>query len=158
MKKNIMKRAWEIRREAAKNHGCKVSEILMSDCLKMAWHEAKNPKKEVKMEKFASKNEIPGMAMVEQASLKKSEAWERYNMASSRGYNPDASKAAKLATDELSALIAQYPIAGAYLRAEDVLLSSSWSNTAKQNAAKEAMAKILNGEPIEQALSGIANY
>ena len=45
MKRNIMKRAWEIRREAAKNHGCKVSEILMSDCLKMAWHEAKNPKK-----------------------------------------------------------------------------------------------------------------
>lgn len=48
--KNIMKRAWEIRREAAQNHGCKVSEINMSECLKMAWAETKGEKKMVRIE------------------------------------------------------------------------------------------------------------
>lgn len=54
MKKNIMKRAWEIRRKAAQNHGCKVSEINMSECLKMAWAESKG---ENKMEKTYGLNE-----------------------------------------------------------------------------------------------------
>lgn len=38
----IMSRAWDIRREAANRHGCKVSEVLFSDCLKIAWADAKN--------------------------------------------------------------------------------------------------------------------
>ena len=39
--KNTMMRAWEIRKAAATVYGCKVSEISMSECLKMAWAEAK---------------------------------------------------------------------------------------------------------------------
>jgi hypothetical protein len=35
--KNTMKRAHEIRREAAKRWNCKVSEIIFSICLKMVW-------------------------------------------------------------------------------------------------------------------------
>ena len=34
-----MKRAWEIRKEAAKKWNCKVSEIVFPICLKMAWAE-----------------------------------------------------------------------------------------------------------------------
>lgn len=50
MKKQIMKRAWEIRRAAAQNHGCSIMEIEMSECLKMAWSESKGA---TKMEKIA---------------------------------------------------------------------------------------------------------
>lgn len=42
MKANAMKRAHEIRRNAAAKFNCKVSEISMSECLKMAWTEVKN--------------------------------------------------------------------------------------------------------------------
>lgn len=42
---NTMKRAWEIRREVAKEMNVKVSKVSMSECLKMAWEEAKTPKK-----------------------------------------------------------------------------------------------------------------
>lgn len=38
---NAMMRAWEIRKAAATVYGCKVSEISMSECLKMAWAETK---------------------------------------------------------------------------------------------------------------------
>ena len=41
--KNIMKRAWEIAREGQAKFGGKVSEYL-SEALKMAWKEAKQPK------------------------------------------------------------------------------------------------------------------
>lgn len=34
---NAMKRAWEIRKEAAKRWNCTVSEIVFSECLKMAY-------------------------------------------------------------------------------------------------------------------------
>ena len=33
--KNVMKRAWEIRRNVANELGVKVSEVSMSECLKM---------------------------------------------------------------------------------------------------------------------------
>ena len=33
----VMKTAWSIRKNAAEEFGCKVSEILWSECLKMAW-------------------------------------------------------------------------------------------------------------------------
>jgi len=36
----VMSRAWEIRRDAAAEMGCKVSEVVFSICLKMAWAEA----------------------------------------------------------------------------------------------------------------------
>lgn len=36
----IMCRAWDIRREAAADMGCSVSEVLMGECLKIAWAEA----------------------------------------------------------------------------------------------------------------------
>ena len=36
-KREVMKTAWQIRREAAKKYNCKVAEISMSQCLKMAW-------------------------------------------------------------------------------------------------------------------------
>ena len=36
-----MKRAHEIRRNAATKFNCKVSEIIFSECLKMAWSETK---------------------------------------------------------------------------------------------------------------------
>ncbi len=38
--KNIMSRAWEIRKTAAAEIGCKVSEVVFSLCLKQAWAEA----------------------------------------------------------------------------------------------------------------------
>lgn len=38
-KSDVMKRAWEIRRIAASNIGCKVSEVSMSECMKIAWEE-----------------------------------------------------------------------------------------------------------------------
>lgn len=41
MRNNTMKRAWEIRREVAKEMDVKVSKVSMSECLKMAWEEAK---------------------------------------------------------------------------------------------------------------------
>lgn len=37
---DIMTRAWAIRREAAETMGCRASEVLMSECLRMAWAEA----------------------------------------------------------------------------------------------------------------------
>lgn len=39
---NAMKRAHEIRKEAAKKWNCKTSEIIFSICLEMAWAEIKN--------------------------------------------------------------------------------------------------------------------
>lgn len=36
----IMSRAWSIRKNAAEEIGCKVSEVIFSECLKMAWAEA----------------------------------------------------------------------------------------------------------------------
>lgn len=42
MKANVMKRAWEIRRNVANELGVKVSAVSMSECLKMAWLESKN--------------------------------------------------------------------------------------------------------------------
>lgn len=41
---NAMKRAHEIRRNAAKKFNCKVSEIVFSICLKMAWTQIKEGK------------------------------------------------------------------------------------------------------------------
>ena len=41
MKKQIMKMAWNIRKEAARKFGCKVSEVIFSICLKQAWSEFK---------------------------------------------------------------------------------------------------------------------
>ena len=41
MKKNIMKKAWDIRRAAAEKYNCKVADIFFSACLKQAWAEAK---------------------------------------------------------------------------------------------------------------------
>lgn len=38
--KAIMSRAWAIRKAAAAEIGCRVSEVIMSECLKMAWAEA----------------------------------------------------------------------------------------------------------------------
>lgn len=38
-KQNVMTRAWEIRKEAAKKFSCKVIEINFSACLKLAWRE-----------------------------------------------------------------------------------------------------------------------
>lgn len=38
--KSIMSRAWAIRKSAAAEIGCKVSEVVFSECLKMAWAEA----------------------------------------------------------------------------------------------------------------------
>jgi len=45
MKTNVMKRAHEIKREAAKKFNCKESHIIFSLCLKMAWAEIKMGKK-----------------------------------------------------------------------------------------------------------------
>ena len=36
----IMGRAWDIRRNAAEEIGCKVSEVIMGECLRIAWAEA----------------------------------------------------------------------------------------------------------------------
>lgn len=44
MKKQVMKRAWEIRRAAANQFNCKVSSISMSACLIQAWAESKMEK------------------------------------------------------------------------------------------------------------------
>lgn len=46
--KDVMKKAWEIRREISKELNTKVSEISMSDCLKMAWEEFSLAKELVK--------------------------------------------------------------------------------------------------------------
>lgn len=43
----IMRRAWAIRKAAAAKWGCKTSEILMSDCLKIAWAEAEGAYAEI---------------------------------------------------------------------------------------------------------------
>lgn len=40
--KAVMKRAWEIRKAAAKVQGVKVTEISMSECMKEAWAATKN--------------------------------------------------------------------------------------------------------------------
>jgi len=41
MIKNIMIRAWELRRAGALRFNCKTSEINMSECMKMAWAESR---------------------------------------------------------------------------------------------------------------------
>ena len=51
-KSEIMKRAWEIRKEAAEKIGCKISEIVFSFCLKQAWAEAKGVNTMTKTEKI----------------------------------------------------------------------------------------------------------
>ena len=43
--KNTMKRAHEIRKAAATKWNCKVSEIIFSECLKMAWTETEGERK-----------------------------------------------------------------------------------------------------------------
>lgn len=43
--KSIMRRAWYIRKSAASEIGCKVSEVVWSLCLKQAWSEATAPMK-----------------------------------------------------------------------------------------------------------------
>lgn len=55
MKKQIMKRAWELRKSAATEYGCKISEIEMSECLREAWAEAR--KEEKRMETIEQKLE-----------------------------------------------------------------------------------------------------
>lgn len=37
----IMRRAWQIRRETAQQHGVEVKEVLMFACMQQAWKEAK---------------------------------------------------------------------------------------------------------------------
>ena len=39
--RNAMKRAWTIRKAAAAACGCKVSEVVFSECLRLAWREVK---------------------------------------------------------------------------------------------------------------------
>lgn len=39
---NIMREAWSIRRRAAAEMGCKVSEVFFVECLKMAWEQERN--------------------------------------------------------------------------------------------------------------------
>ena len=41
----IMGRAWEVRKAAAAEMGCKVSEVHMGECLKIAWAEAEGGKR-----------------------------------------------------------------------------------------------------------------
>ena len=42
MKKAVMNKAWSIRKAAACEMKCKVSEVCFSICLKMAWQEIKS--------------------------------------------------------------------------------------------------------------------
>lgn len=49
MKKNIMKRAWEIRKAAAQKFCCKVSEIIFSDCLRQSWTEEREMRELISM-------------------------------------------------------------------------------------------------------------
>ena len=64
-----MRRAWEIRREAAAKFNCRVTEISMSECLKMAWAE-------IKKEKTTSKklDVIVTMALIGDKRINK---WEK---------------------------------------------------------------------------------
>lgn len=39
----IMNQAWMIRRNAAARFGCKISEIHMGECLRMAWTQSRRP-------------------------------------------------------------------------------------------------------------------
>lgn len=50
----IMGRAWEIRKAAAADMGCKVSEVIMGECLKIAWAEAEGVNARANAETIAS--------------------------------------------------------------------------------------------------------
>lgn len=39
IRSNVMKRAWQIRKEASVKFGCRVSEVDFSECMKQAWSE-----------------------------------------------------------------------------------------------------------------------
>lgn len=58
---NTMKRAHEIRQEAATKWDCKTSEIIFSICLKMAWSEGKGDKMEASMIAYDGKIQIGGL-------------------------------------------------------------------------------------------------
>lgn len=72
MKANVMKRAWEIRRNVANELGVKVSAVSMRECLKMAWAEAKNPTNYVEeIKKMTSRlNDYLENTVVDETTLK----------------------------------------------------------------------------------------
>ena len=66
--KNIMKKAWEIRKESAKKYNCPVMEIIFGICLKMAWAESK---KESEMENKQKTYEVSGQTFKYKEKIKK---------------------------------------------------------------------------------------
>lgn len=63
----IMRRAWSIRKEAAEEMGCRVSEVVFSLCLKQAWAEAEAVNAEVNANEIA--NEWAGMTERQQVNM-----------------------------------------------------------------------------------------
>lgn len=67
----IMRRAWSIRKEAAEEMGCRVSEVVFSLCLKQAWAEAEAVNAEVNANEIANEiaNEWAGMTERQQVNM-----------------------------------------------------------------------------------------
>lgn len=65
----IMSRAWSIRKNAAEEIGCKVSEVIFSECLKMAWAEAEG--QHASTNAAAIVNEWQAMSETEQRDMVK---------------------------------------------------------------------------------------
>lgn len=62
----IMRRAWAIRKTAAAEMGCRVSEVVFSECLKMAWAEAEGVHAEINAAAVAAEwAKTPDSAKVE---------------------------------------------------------------------------------------------
>lgn len=62
--KNTMTRAHEIRKEAAKKWNCKISEIVFSICLEMAWSEKMEPKQLKKAKRYTVTENLENMDTV----------------------------------------------------------------------------------------------
>lgn len=63
----IMRRAWSIRKEAAEEMGCRVSEVVFSLCLKQAWAEAEGVNAEANAVEIV--NEWAGMTEKQQVNM-----------------------------------------------------------------------------------------
>lgn len=48
----IMKRAWQIRRDTAKKHKVKQSQVHMHACMKLAWKQARQSIKRIRPDRF----------------------------------------------------------------------------------------------------------
>jgi hypothetical protein len=93
--------------------------------------------------------QIPGLAELRAAAVAKAEAQYNYDKASRYGYPVRQAQILSDAEEAYTTLVARYPAAAAYLKAENW---EAASNYAKSAAGRRARLRILAGEDYAEVM------